>query len=92
MTEGNFGNRWQRKVAPCLDDAAACSLMIELDRALRRGAGEDSHKQYMDTVALKALVTGFQKEVDHAAPIVATETSDSEEAWVIKTITWTETL
>ena len=67
-TEGNFGNRWQRKVAPCLDDAAACLLMIELDRALRHGEDEDSHKQYMDTVALKALVTGFQKEVGHATP------------------------
>ena len=46
----------------------------------------------MDTVTVKALVAGLQEEVDYVVPVVTTELSDSEEAKVIKTITWTETL
>ena len=46
----------------------------------------------MDIVTVKALVAGLQEEVDCVVPVVTIELSDSEEAKVIKTITWTETL
>ena len=46
----------------------------------------------MDTVTSKVLGAGLYEEVDCVVPVVTTELSDSEEAKVIKTITWTETL
>ena len=46
----------------------------------------------MDTVSLRALVIGFPEDIDHVVPDIAAGTSDSEEAQVIKTISWTETL
>ena len=75
---GVDGDGWQRKVAPCLNDAAACcvSLLIDDDRTLRCGGDEDVLDQYMDTITWEVLVVGLQEKIDHAIPAVVTETPD----------------
>ena len=78
-----------------MDDAAAhCKpVLVDDDRTLGRGGDGDGLNQYMDTVTWKVLVVGLQEEVNHGVlGSLVIEILDSEEAKVIKTMTWTETL